>query len=172
MTSLVADGAAGTVVDGRSGLGGQLSAANAILSLLCDAPTIGADLEEDGVQTHPRTGTMAWLGAPVAVLVNEQTISAAGCLALGLEELAGAVIVGTPTAGGLNGLRFIDLADGYRLALPSGTTIGPRSREARPGFRLPRHARAANPTARELAAGVDSAREAARRVVLQRRGAT
>jgi C-terminal processing protease CtpA/Prc len=161
------------VVDVRSGLGGQLSAANAIISLLCDAAVVGAHRYENGaVETYERNAAAAWCDAPVAVLMNEQTISAAEYLALGLEELAGAVLVGTATAGGLNGLRLVDLGDGYRLALPHGTTIGPRSREARPEFRLQPHVHAANPTVRELAAGVDPALEVARRSVLgQRRGA-
>jgi hypothetical protein len=172
VASMVADGAAGIVIDVRSGLGGLLSAANDVISLLCDAAILGAHrTADDTVQTYPRTGPIAWPDARVAVLVNEQTISAAEYLALGLEELAGATLVGTPTAGGLNAIRFIDLADGYRLALPSETTIGPRSRAARPGFRLQPRAYAANPTVRELAAGVDPALETARRAILDREGA-
>jgi C-terminal processing protease CtpA/Prc len=171
VASLVADGAQGIVIDVRSGLGGQLSAANDVISLLSDASVVGAHRTDDGVvKTYPRTGAYAWTSARVAVLVNEQTISAAEYLALGLEELAGATIVGTPTAGGLHTIRFVDLADGYRLALPFKTTIGPRSRAARPGFRLQPHVYAANPTVRELAAGDDPALETARRVLLERAG--
>jgi C-terminal processing protease CtpA/Prc len=167
VASLVADGAPGIVIDVRSGLGGQLTAANDVISLLCDAAVVGAHRAGDGVvKTGRRTGPRAWVDACVAVLVNEQTISAAEYLALGLEELAGATIVGTPTAGGLHGIRFVDLADGHRLALPSEATIGPTSGVARPGFRLQPHVRAPNPTVRELAAGIDPALEAARRVVV------
>ena len=170
--AMAADGAPGIVIDVRSGIGGQLSAANTIISLLCDATVVGAHRYENGaVETYERNAPMAWPGATVAVLMNEQTVSAAEYLALGLEELAGAVLVGTETAGGLNGLRFIDLADGYRLALPHGTAIGPRSREARPGFRLQPRVPAANPTVRELAAGIDPALETARRTVLRHRSA-
>jgi hypothetical protein len=165
--SLVADGAPGIVIDVRSGLGGLLSAANAILSLLCDAPVVGAHRDgTGGVERYDRTGPMVWRGAPIAVLVNEQTISAAEYLALGLEELAGAALVGTETAGGLNDLRFVDLGDGHRLALPGRATLGPRSLEPRPEFRLTPHLRAANPTVQELTAGRDPALETARQWVV------
>jgi C-terminal processing protease CtpA/Prc len=166
LEGLAADGAPGVVIDVRSGLGGMLSAANAIVSALCDDDVVGADRDASGaVRTHPRMGSACWLGATVVVLVNEQTISAAEWLALALEELAGAVLVGTPTAGGMTALRFVELADGYRLALPSGAMLGPRTREPRPGYRLQPHVHAANPTAGELAAGVDPALDLALRTV-------
>ena len=166
LSAMAAAGAPGVVIDVRSGLGGMLSASTTIVSALCDDDVVGADRDASGmVRTYPRVGAVCWPGAPVVVLVNEQTISAAEWLALGLEELAGAVLVGTPTAGGLNALRFIDLADGHRLAIPSGTVLGPRTRRARPGARLTPQVHAANPTARELAAGVDPALDVAVRTV-------
>ncbi len=165
------DGARGLVVDLRSGLGGHPAAVVGIASALCSADVVLSLSDgEAEVRDMARSGDPVWLGPPIAVLLNEQTISAAEYLALALSELAGAVLVGTPTAGGLNTIRATELAEGYRLLLPQGRAIGPRSRRPLPGDRLQADVPAANPTASELAAGLDPALETARRRVLGRAG--
>jgi len=169
LEEMAVEGAPGVVVDLRSGLGGQVQAVAGIVAALCPDEVVVAHREEDGAdRVFRRVGAPLWLDRPVVVLVNEQTISAAELLALALLELADAELVGTPTAGGLNDFRQIELADGYRLVVPYRAAVGPRSRQPRPGHRLVPHVRVANPTPAELAAGRDPPLEAARRRVLRR----
>jgi C-terminal processing protease CtpA/Prc len=163
IADLVADGARGIVVDVRSGMGGDVRAVAAIASALCDGDLMVDVVHGDGRRAqYRRTGPASWRDAPIAVLVNEMTVSAAEYLTLALQELAGAVVVGTPTAGGLNGIGFVDLGGGYALAMPSGRAVGPRSGVSLPGMRIEPHIAAGNPTTTELRDGLDPALEAAR----------
>lgn len=154
--------ATGLVIDLRSGLGGMANASVSIAAALCEAEVLLSIRGGDGVDRDTRRiGDPLWLERPLAVLINEQTVSAAEFLAIALEEEAGAVLVGTATSGGLNTVRFQELADGYHLALPDAIAIGPRSRAPRPGHRLQPHLVVANPDTAELAAGIDPQLEAA-----------
>jgi C-terminal processing protease CtpA/Prc len=164
IAELAAEGAWGIVIDVRSGMGGDAGAVAAIASALCEGDRMVDVVHEDGRRAQlPRAGPVLWRDAPTAVLVNEMTVSAGEYLTLALEELAGAVVVGTPTAGGLNGLGLLDLGGGYALATPRGTAVGPMSGVGRRGMRIEPHVHADNPTTTELRDGLDPALEAARR---------
>lgn len=164
---MVAAGARGLVIDVRSGLGGALPAVLGIASALCRDQVITATSSLDGPErTFERVGEPLWLDRPLAVVINEQTISAAEYLAIALEECAGARLIGTATSGGLNSIREVPLADGYKLVLPGRMIVGPRSREPRPGHRLIPHESVPNPSSEELASGRDPQLAAARSWVL------
>jgi C-terminal processing protease CtpA/Prc len=152
--------------DLRSGIGGHPGAVVGIASLLSAAGEMFVERDAAGGERVWMRADAAptWLDRPLAVLVNEQTISCGEYLALVLAELEGAVPVGTPTAGGLNGIRRIDLGDGWRLAIPERTILGPRRRVPLPGCRLEPDLRVPNPSPAELGAGIDAPLEAARRV--------
>ncbi len=164
IAELAAEGAPGIVIDVRSGIGGDPNAVASIASALCghDGPMVDVVHTDGRHLVYERSGPILWPDAPIAVLVNEASVSAAECLAIALEELADAVIVGTPTAGGLNGMRAVDLGGGYALTTPLGTALGPRSGVGRPGMRVEPHIRIENPTATELRDGTDPPLEAAR----------
>ena len=162
--AFTAEGARGVVIDLRAGVGGDLRAVIGILSAMCDATTVAAIMNTDGEPVeYSRDGERIWPDLPVAVLINEQSTSAAEHLAIGLAEWLGAALVGTPTSGGLNTLSFVDLADGYRLALPATPGLGPHSLAVRPGHRLEPTVAVPNPSASDIASGVDAQLETARR---------
>jgi C-terminal processing protease CtpA/Prc len=98
---------------------------------------------------------------PIAVVVNEQTTSAAEMTALALRELAGARIVGQPTAGALTFPNQIELPDGVLLFYPDTLTLGARSLEAPGGRRVRPDDLVANRTAADYAAGRDAQLDAA-----------
>ena len=169
LTRFIDAGARGLVVDLRSGMGGSGRAVRDILSAVTTAETVVALSELGGKpETYDRTGERIWPDLPVAVLINEQTTSAAEMLGVGLQELAGATLLGAPTSGGLNTLRVEPLADGYVLVLPDGIMLGPASLAPRPGYRLEPDIPLGNPTAVDIAAGRDAQLEAARRWLLTR----
>jgi C-terminal processing protease CtpA/Prc len=166
--ALRAAGAKGLVIDLRSGIGGHPAAVVGIASLLSAAGEIFVERDDAAERVWMRAdATPTWLGRPLAVLVNEQTISCGEYLALALAELEGAVLVGMPTAGGLNGIRRIDLGDGWGLAIPERTILGPRRRVPLPGCRLEPDVSVPNPSPAELEVGIDEPLEAARRIVVR-----
>jgi len=101
---------------------------------------------------YSRVGERVWPDLPIAVLMNEQSNSAAETLALGLEELTGAALVGAATSGGLNTLRMVDLHDGYKLVLPDKVSVGPRTLAPRPGYKLEPTVAVPNPSADDVRA--------------------
>ena len=76
-----------------------------------------------------------------------------------------AALVGTPTSGGLNYLRFVDLCEGYVLALPGAPGLGPRSLTTWSGHRRESTIHVPNPGVSQLVAWVDAQLEAARQWV-------
>lgn len=166
LAGFVEQSVSGVVIDLRSGMGGSIKAVANIISAMTDAATVVASLDTEGLPVeNSRNGERIWPDLRIAVLINEQSTSAAEFLAIGLEELSGAALVGTPTSGGLNYLRFVELGDGYVLALPGVAGIGPRSLVTRPGHRLESTVHVSNPRWSDLVAGVDAQVEAARRWV-------
>ncbi|HET8984290.1 MAG TPA: S41 family peptidase [Trueperaceae bacterium] len=174
LRSFVAGGATGAVIDLRTGMGGSLTAVQGMLSTMTDADVVVAIAPPPGgegeVQLLPRSDMKEWPDLPIAVLVNEQTTSAAEALALGLEELSGAALVGTPTSGGLNTLRSHALVDEYSLVLPDRVMLGPASRLPRPGYRLEPTVAVPNPSAADVRAGRDGQLMAALDWVKKRSG--
>lgn len=167
------DGAAGLVFDLRSGVGGSLTAVRGILAALCDAEVVVAVAPAVGrpgeAMQATRLGDRIWFDKPVAVIVSEQTTSAAECLAIGLQELCGAEVIGSSTSGGLNTLDRLELRDGYALVLPDLVFLGPASQQPRPGYRLEPSTPVPNPTAADVLAGRDAQVDAAAAVVASRR---
>jgi C-terminal processing protease CtpA/Prc len=157
LSDLRGAGARGLVLDLRYGVGGNPAAVVGIASLLSLAAEVFVERDAAGRERawSRAAGDPVWLDRPLAVVVNEQTVSCGEYLALALAELEGAVLVGAPTAGGLNGIQWVPLGDGRSLALPDRLIVGPRRRVALPGCRLVPDRHVPNPTAAELAAGVD-----------------
>jgi C-terminal processing protease CtpA/Prc len=158
-----AQGADRLILDLRSALGGIGDVS--IASALCDGDTIYFVQKPLTSPPQPvaREGQRTWAsGKRVAVLVNEQTVSAGEALALALRELGSIPIVGQTTAGGLTEMDFVPLAPGYSMTIPTGLVLGPVTRKDQPGHAVKPDVEIANPTIEELLAGRDRQLEAAR----------
>src|SRR5690606_23766978 len=94
LSAFTSEGASGVVIDLRAGVGGDLRAVIGSLSAMCDAATVVAVMNPQGEPVeYSRDSDRIWPDLPVAVLINEQSTSAAECLAIGLEEWLGAALV-------------------------------------------------------------------------------
>lgn len=98
---------------------------------------------------------------PIAVVVNEQSTSAAEVTALALRELAGARIVGQPTAGALTFPSQAELPTGVLLFFPNALALGPRTLVSPGGRRVRPDDLVPNRTAADYAAGRDAQLDAA-----------
>ncbi|HEY0230146.1 MAG TPA: S41 family peptidase [Dokdonella sp.] len=170
--SLAAQGARGLVLDLRSALGG--AGEERIASALSDGEVIYYTRQPPGTAVEPvkREGRRTWPQRPIAVLVNEQTISSGEALALALRELASAKIIGRTTSGGLTEFSFKPLADGYALVIPTAVVVGPVSRSDQPGHAVHPDVDMPNPTVDELVRGRDRQLDAARAWLLSAQSAT
>lgn len=128
-------GMKGLIVDMRGNPGGLLEAATAMLSLFVENKTVvtmkGRNSEEKREVT-PR-GELMELPVPVAVLVNEDSASAAEIFAGVLRDYGKAVLVGQHTYGKASVQNVIPIRDGAsakittsRYYLPSGKDISRR----------------------------------------------
>ena len=103
---------------------------------------MGTKLRRSG-QTEPIESVGPLLTkAPVVVLVNQGTASAAELVAGALQDLKRAVLVGTPTYGRGQAQTFISLPGGYGLIVPSALMLTPRGRSYKhrgltPNVRVP-----------------------------------
>jgi carboxyl-terminal processing protease len=153
-----AAGARGIVVDLRGNAGGFVDAAFRVASLLVDGdPIVGwRDRRESG---HDRRVGAPWpTRRPVAVLVDEHTISAGEILAFALQA-RGARAFGRPTGGALNFPEFKELDADRALWIPTAWVVSPidgrTARRVTPDGEIP------NRSPDELLAGRDAQLDAA-----------
>lgn len=126
-------GAAGAVIDLRDNPGGVPAEAAAVLKAFAPGPgpVLAVLSRHDGYSARYDAAAKGPLaGMKVAVLVNSGTSMAAEAFARALKDVAGAVIVGTPTAGSVSMTRAFSLGDGRgleiavaRLFPPSGADL-------------------------------------------------
>jgi C-terminal processing protease CtpA/Prc len=128
-------GTAGLVLDVRNNNGGQRQNVSALVSsFLTDTLTWLQAIEADGVPFEPwepippDPGRYTY-GAPVVVLINGASISAAEILAETMRQLPGVTVVGDTTAGAVCNDRDETPGDrtlpsGIRIHIPTGCLLG------------------------------------------------
>jgi carboxyl-terminal processing protease len=152
-------GARALILDIRGNWGGI---PDAVPSIFTDGDPIVILRDGTGKEEPLRRTGSAWSKPlPLLVLVDGGTYSAAEFLAYSLQDRKAAVVVGTPTGGGLTGVDDVELADGYVLHVANTLVLGPVSHRASSGHRVVPDKPLAERTPEELAAGVDRQLEAA-----------
>jgi carboxyl-terminal processing protease len=110
----------GLIIDLRDNQGGFVSTMLDTLGLFVDGGLIGVTRGRDArhKQEIPKGQIIPALeGVPIAVLVGDETVSAAEMFAAGMRVRERARIVGVPSAGNTENLLAHDLPDGSRLWL-------------------------------------------------------
>lgn len=123
----------GLIIDVRTNGGGRLDLLRRTLALFIDGGTIGASSGRDRSFDIdiPSGRTLPLLeDVPIAVLVSDETVSAAEMFAAGMQTRGRALVVGIPSAGNTENLLGYDLDDGSRFwlaelvfRLPDGSLI-------------------------------------------------
>lgn len=116
VTELQAQGAEALVFDMRNNSGGYLSELTDMLDFLLPEGPIFISRDREGNETVTQSDA-ACVDLPMAVLVNENTYSAAEFFAAELQEQGAAVIVGTPTSGKGYSQQTFALPGGGALAI-------------------------------------------------------
>lgn len=170
ITALDARKVRGLILDLRSCPGGEGVAALASVFTAADPilklrDVLGAELP------WPRAADAARIKwpHPIAVLVDDQTGSAAEMVAFALQDQGGIRIVGQPTYGELTVPGIVDLGEGRLLVYPAQLVLGPVSGEPPAGGRVHPDQLVANRTAAEILAGTDKQLDAAIKWVTRRR---
>lgn len=117
--SLQADGATGLIFDLRFNPGGHLTELVTLLDYLLPEGPIFRSVDYRG-QESVEYSDESWLDMPMAVLVNEDSYSAAEFFAAALQEYDMAIIVGTQTTGKANYQQTFTLSDGSAIAISTG----------------------------------------------------
>jgi len=152
-------GARALVLDIRGNWGGI---PDAVPSIFTDGDPIVILRDGTGKEEPlPRTGAAWAKPLPLVLLVDGGTYSAAEFLAWALQDRKAAVVMGTPTGGGLTGVDDVDLADGYVLHVANTLVLGPVSHKASDEHRVAPDKPLAERAPEELAAGVDRQLDAA-----------
>jgi carboxyl-terminal processing protease len=103
----------GLIVDLRGNRGGEIRLAGEMLDLLSREPSVWIQYRN---RQYPFPAT-SW-NRPLVVLVDEQTRSAAELYAAAVQIRKLGTLVGSPTAGQVQGSRLFSLPDGSRLLVP------------------------------------------------------
>ena len=121
---LVEQGAKAILFDVRFNPGGYRHELEKVLDYLLPEGTIFHAVSYDG-EEDKTTSDAACLEMPMAVLVNEDSYSAAEFFAASLQEYGWAKVVGTPTTGKGYFQSTFDLGDGSAVALSIGKYYTP-----------------------------------------------
>lgn len=125
--SLVGQGAEAILFDVRFNPGGLKDEMVEVLDALLPEGDIFRSLDYDGREEVDRSDP-ACLEIPMAVLVNEDSYSAAEFFAAALQEYGVATVVGAQTCGKGNFQYTFDLSDGSAVALSVGKYFTPNGK--------------------------------------------
>ncbi|MDD6175357.1 MAG: S41 family peptidase [Firmicutes bacterium] len=117
VAALSTQGATGLVIDVRNNPGGSLSAVANVLDQILPAGNIVSSAGKDGVKQVLYTSDANQLSLPLAVLVNQNSASAAELLACAVQDYGKGTIVGTTTYGKGTMQQLFALTDGSALNL-------------------------------------------------------
>lgn len=133
-----------------------------VASLLVEDDPLMVAVSGGAEQPVARAKVAAWkTKRPTAVLVDEGTASGAEMIAFALRDLAGATIVGRPTAGGLSFPTTEKLSGDVTISYPLSRVGSAKTRTVLDGNRLVPDVVAPNPTLDDYAAGRDPQVDAA-----------
>lgn len=122
---LIAQGAAAIVFDVRDNPGGLLSELITALDHLLPEGAIFKSIDKQGNETV-KTSDAACVDIPMAVLINENTYSAAEFFPAALSEYGKAITVGTHTTGKSRSQINITLSDGSAVHLSTNSYLTPK----------------------------------------------
>ncbi len=114
--ALIADGAKSLIIDVRNNSGGSVDAMGRMLDLLLPRGDIFYRTGLDGKETAYPSDEHS-VSLPMAVLINENTASAAELFAAVLKDEGAATLVGKTTYGKATGQRITEMEDGSALVL-------------------------------------------------------
>lgn len=133
-----------------------------VASLLVEDDPLMLAVAGGAEQPVARGKVAAWkTKRPVVVLVDEATASGAEMIGFALKELAGATIVGRPTAGGLSFPTTEKLSGDVTLSYPLSRVGSAKTKAVQGGNRLLPDVAAPNPTFEDYAASRDPQLDAA-----------
>ena len=116
LDGLLADGAQALVIDVRHNGGGRVKEMSEALDPLLPEGTIMTLRTKDGSETV-YTSDDQMIDLPIAVLIDDQSISAAEFFAAALQEYGRATLVGTHTTGKGRAQQTFELSDGSAINL-------------------------------------------------------
>ena len=125
LQSLQAQGAKGFVFDVRNNPGGYLKMMCNILDTLLPEGIIITTVDKAGSQT-PYTSDAEYLDAPLVVITNEYSISAAEFFAAALQEYGVATVVGQKTSGKGYSQQTFELGDGSSVHISTTRYYTPK----------------------------------------------
>ena len=124
LEEFVEAGARGIVFDVRNNPGGKVSELRTCLDAILPECVIFVSVQSNGKITENTSDTES-INLPMAVLVNENSYSAAEYFAAVLDEYGAAVLVGAPTTGKSRSQVTFVLSDGSALHISTGGYLTP-----------------------------------------------
>ncbi len=116
--------AMGLIIDVRDNPGGKLETLVSVLDTLLPEGTIFIDVDKSGKEITEKSGASE-IDLPMAVLINEQSISAAEYFAAALQEYGKATLIGRKTLGKGYSQNILELSDGSALMLSTRKYLTP-----------------------------------------------
>jgi carboxyl-terminal processing protease len=155
-------GARSFVFDLRGNGGGSGTAATRVFSIFSEGEPVLLLRDRNGKdEVLHREGQTGTGSLPVVLLVDSGTFSAAEFTAYALQQYQSALIMGSPTGGGLSIPEDLELADGYVLHYSGRVVVGPVSHGVATNQRVVPDVVLPERTPEELATGVDRVLNAA-----------
>ncbi len=114
------DNSDGLIIDLRGNSGGEIRLAGEVFDLLTREPSVWIQYDR---RSYPFPAT-SW-NHPLVVLVDDRTRSAAEIFAAAVQARGLGTIVGTTTAGQVQGSRLFPLPDGSRFLVPVSQVLLP-----------------------------------------------
>ena len=155
------------VIDLRENMGGN--PVPVVSQLVAGDPIVWMSRPGEDPQPMARDRPFSKRKRHIAVVINDQTYSAAEMAALALRELAGARLFGQPTAGALTIPNPAELPTRVLLFYPAALALGPRSLKSPDGRRVAPDETIPNTSGADVRAGRDAQLDAAVAWVVKQR---
>ncbi|HUQ02295.1 MAG TPA: S41 family peptidase [Kofleriaceae bacterium] len=161
LAELDAKKATRVVIDLRGNMGGAGVAEWASIFTSADPILLARWAGEPADEPWARKGDVWPKARPIAVLVDEQTVSCGEMIAYALAEHGVARLFGQPTGGAFHVPDGVDLGEGHILMVPVGEVLGPKTQKVPDGHKVWPQVEVPNRTVGELITGKDPQLDAA-----------